>query len=377
MADTIALGAENETLAKLVQDSGASVEIWEDENDKSQRLAAKNGDLGIELRLMNSKAKSWIKTLPEFLNKVKSGATFEQLLAYADENKLQAAGEKAKKYAVARKDIKETSFHKKYRENTTLETIYIASTVTKIEDDAFAGCKALQTAFIENGVTEIPYESFYGCKKLSSIVIPPSVRKMDGRAFGACPSLTEVEFKGTITEWEAVEDKELCMLQCIPAKSIKCTDGVWEKPLLWIVGGEAKKCLYEDATDIVIPGGVTKIGSRAFSFLESLVSVTLPESLTEIGDSAFSHCSSLKSIVIPDSVEKLDGCFTDCIRLESITIGSGVKEIHWMTFCGCKSLTQVTFNGKKAQWEAVQKKDSTFKQTPAKAVKCSDGEVPL
>ena len=67
MADTIESGIEKEFLAKLAQESGVSVEVWEDENDKSQRLAVKCGDLGIELRLVNSKAKSCVKTLPFFL----------------------------------------------------------------------------------------------------------------------------------------------------------------------------------------------------------------------------------------------------------------------------------------------------------------------
>ncbi|MGI5057130.1 hypothetical protein [Treponema socranskii] len=40
----------------------------------------------------------------------KTGATFEECLAYADTNKLETTGEKAKEYAIARQ---ETSFHKK------------------------------------------------------------------------------------------------------------------------------------------------------------------------------------------------------------------------------------------------------------------------
>ena len=375
MAETIEAGKEKEILSKLVADSGASVEIWEEENDKSQRLAAKNGTFGIELRLLNSKAKAWVKTLPGFLDKVKRAASFQELLAYANENKLEAAGEKAKKYAVLTKEVvKETTFHAKYQSNNTLETVYLTDSVTKIEDDAFAHSKALQAVFIGNGVTDAGYETFYGCDKLSSVVISASVKKMGGRAFAGCPALTDVEFKGTSAQWENVENKELCMLQCIPATSLKCADGIWEKPQLWIVNGEVKKCLYENADNVIIPDGVTKIFNDAFSFKKSLASVTIPDGVTEIGTSAFKSCIALKSIIIPDSVVKLDG-FTDCSSLESIVIGSGVTDINWMTFCGCKSLTSVEFRGTKAQWEAVVKKDTTFSQTQVKIVKCSDGEA--
>ncbi|MBR6199871.1 MAG: leucine-rich repeat protein [Spirochaetales bacterium] len=366
---------ENEILSQLVAASGANVEIWQDEKDKSQRLAVNSNPCGIELRLMNSKVKSWEKTLPAFLDKVKSGAAFYDLLAYANENKLEAAGEKAKKYAVLTKEVvKETTFHAKYKPNNTLETVYFTDSVTKIEDDAFANSKALRAAVIGNGITDAGYETFYGCDLLSFVVLPANLKKMGGRAFAGCPALTDVEFKGTIAEWENVENKEVCMLQCIPATSVKCADGVWDKPQLWIVNGELKKCIYENVENVIIPDGVTKICNDAFSFQRSLASVTIPNGVTEIGTSAFKSCIALKSIIIPDSVVKLDG-FTDCSSLESIVIGAGVTDINWMTFCGCKSLASVEFRGTKAQWGAIVKKDTTFSQTQVKSVKCSDGEV--
>jgi len=336
MAETIEMGTVKELLEKMVQESGASVEIWEDENDNSQRLAVKCGDLGIELRLLNSKACSWEKTLPDFLEKVKSGATFEELLAFADANKLEVAGEKANKYAVARKDIKETSFHKKYQDNTTLETIYIMDTATLIEDDAFANFKALQTVVIGSGITNIPYECFYGCEVLSKIIIPSSVEEIfRGRTFGLCKKLSQIEFKGTISEWKSVKNM-YDMLSCVPAKDVKCSDGVYEKPAMLIENGEVTQCIDYYAENIIIPDGVTKISggiaTGAFSNNDSIVSVELPKSLTEIGGCAFSKC---------------------------------------------KALEKIEFKGSVAQWEAVKKEKYWNENIPARSVKCSDGDVAL
>ena len=44
-------------------------------------------------------------------------------------------------------------------------------------------------------------------------------------------------------------------------------------------------------------------------------------------------------------------------------------------FMVVKSSHLSSFLQASGKWAAVLKKDSTFKQTPAKAVKCSDGEV--
>ncbi|MDD6032694.1 MAG: leucine-rich repeat domain-containing protein [Oscillospiraceae bacterium] len=81
--------------------------------------------------------------------------------------------------------------------------------------------------------------------------------------------------------------------------------------------------------DIVIPTGVTAIGSHAFKGRESLTSVTIPEGVTSIGAGAFFDCRSLKSITIPESVTYI-GCeaFLDCVSLTSITLPKSVSYSH-------------------------------------------------
>ena len=58
--------------------------------------------------------------------------------------------------------------------------------------------------------------------------------------------------------------------------------------------------------DVVIPAGVTKIGSRAFSDRASLTSVTIPAGVTVIRESTFSGCAKLTSVTIPGSVKEID-----------------------------------------------------------------------
>ncbi len=51
MAETILKGPESEVLSQLVSLSGAIVEIWTEEKDKSQRLAAKTENLELNFVL--------------------------------------------------------------------------------------------------------------------------------------------------------------------------------------------------------------------------------------------------------------------------------------------------------------------------------------
>ena len=61
-----------------------------------------------------------------------------------------------------------------------------------------------------------------------------------------------------------------------------------------IENGVLENCTEEPGvTVVVVPEGVTKIGSEAFTGLSSLESITLPDSVTQIGWSAFSGCKNL------------------------------------------------------------------------------------
>ena len=73
-------------------------------------------------------------------------------------------------------------------------------------------------------------------------------------------------------------------------------------------------------TDLVIPDGVTSIGSYAFYNCSGLTSVTIGNGVTSIESYAFYGCSRLTSVTIGNSVENIgSSAFEDCSRLTSVT----------------------------------------------------------
>ena len=103
-------------------------------------------------------------------------------------------------------------------------------------------------------------------------------------------------------------------------------------------------------TSIVIPEGVTEIGKWAFRNATALTSITLPDSLESFGayaDNAMTFMGTkITNIVIPDKVEVLPTTmFALCTELESITFGSGLKQMNSLTIDGdsLSSLTEIIF----------------------------------
>ena len=182
------------------------------------------------------------------------------------------------------------------------------------------------SVIIKEGTVSISGRAFYNCTSLTSVTIPDSVTSIGKEAFSGCSSLDEVYYTSDIASW----------------LNISFSDGT-ANPLnnganLYLNG--------ELATDIVIPGNVTSIGSYAFYGYTLLTSVTIPDSVTSIGDRAFYYCKSLTSVTIPDSVTSIGNyAFSSCESLETITVDSGNSVYHSAGNCLIETATKTLIAG--------------------------------
>lgn len=91
-----------------------------------------------------------------------------------------------------------------------------------------------------------------------------------------------------------------------------------------------------------LPEGLASLPRNTFYQCSSLTSITLPNSITSIGSYAFNMCSGLSSIIIPNNVKAIDtGAFSGCTGLSSMEIPEGVTSLGSYAFYECTGITSI------------------------------------
>lgn len=226
----------------------------------------------------------------------------------------------------------------------TQEEITIPASVTyeglsyridRVEESAFQDNETLKKLIIDAPVTSIPAYMCNGAKSLEKVILPSTISRIEEGAFALCDKLMEIECDNNLlSNLEIIGEK--AFYQCSALQSFPNT------PSLQVLGESSMmNCASLKRFDFSTQ--IRRIGTNAFNGCEQLEEAVIPGGLQQMGTGVFDGCASLKKIKIEKDINILpDYSFRNCVALSDFPFEIIKKEIGESCFENCRNLKNLS-----------------------------------
>jgi hypothetical protein len=195
--------------------------------------------------------------------------------------------------------------------------------VTAIDLNAFNGRSSLTNVTLPDSIVSIGQEAFEYCGNLTNVTLGAGVTNIGYHAFNSCSQLVTFTVAADNPAFSSLDgvlfDRNQATLIQYPA--FKFGSYLIPDSVTRIGNGAFLSC--PELTGITIPDHVLDIEDGAFQSCSGLGSVTLPDSVTNIGNVAFCYCTGLTNATVGGGAAGLEQTFSQCSRLQSVTLGNG------------------------------------------------------
>ena len=245
-----------------------------------------------------------------------------------------------------------------------LNVVNLPYNLNEIAVETFEGCVSLKTILIPYKVNKIGRCAFYCCERLSSIIIPNEVIEIEEEAFAGCTKLSSVTLSfntktigyGIFNSCDSLETIYLTsthnMLGVYVSEDFgkmipDHADKIWEIQDTEMYATSISDFDKRNNVKDEFDVVYSIDGKRLLYAPDNLTDYTIKDGTKFICEYAFSKCENLTSLIIPESVIEIGGhAFEDCLALSLITLPNSVIKLGVSAFCRCKSLSTVKLSNR-------------------------------
>lgn len=234
--------------------------------------------------------------------------------------------------------------------SSTLESINVPSTVKHIGSSAFSYCSNLENASINScNITQINIDTFMFAD-IESITLPDTVKFIDKRAFYGCANMktfisgNDLTFIGSNVFNNCSTLETVSLSNSCEALFDNAFNGCGKLSQIDLknVSHLGNACFGQTGlTSVTLPGTLIEVGGSCFSNCINLETVTLGNGLTSLSHMMFYGDNKLKTIVLPSSLDEIKYQCFDYSGLESVYIPENITYIGTETFNHCENLTSI------------------------------------
>ncbi len=213
--------------------------------------------------------------------------------------------------------------------------------------------ESITEVVVEEGVTEIFDTAFCYAENLVTVSIPSTLTYISGWAFYVNYALEEINVAEANTAYKSIdgilftEDEKT--LVAYPANKA-CEEYTIPASVTTIGEMAFTQCVAVDK--VIVPDTVTTLAKFAFEYSQ-IKEVEIGNGVTECSFKCFAY-SRIEKMIIPDSVETIsEHAFASTYYLNTLIIGSGVKNIDKDILTNADELTAIHYKGTQEDWDAI------------------------
>ncbi len=188
----------------------------------------------------------------------------------------------------------------------SLENILLPNSVRDISHFRVRNCEVIERLVFPDGLMKLYFYNVANCPNFSSLRFNGGVLCVDEGAIANCPKLTEICVPFTASAFTGLEFVAPCAVEEIKVEDgnarYRSIDGnlydITGETLVLYAAGKPKG-------RFVVPSGVKKISSNAFSGAENLKEIFIPIGVETVEENAFADCKNAR--IFAETNKKPDG----------------------------------------------------------------------